>query len=118
MTVQFCPSAASRPLRYLIQESRDALDSSIAHHGEVRPLDRAVDTFGTKAPREAKVVAISVRLADQRKAEFGEALLDAGNHGVDAIMAIAAHQRIDVSGIGRPVGGKQFAATVRGFFVP
>jgi hypothetical protein len=29
--------------------------------------------------------------------ELGEALLDAGDHGVDAVMTVAALERIDIS---------------------
>jgi 2,4-dienoyl-CoA reductase-like NADH-dependent reductase (Old Yellow Enzyme family) len=111
-------ATTSHSLRHLIEKSGDALDPAIANHGKVCSLDRAVDAVGAKAPREADVIAIAVRLAEQREAEFGEALLDAGDHGVDAVMTIATHQRIDVFRIAGPVGREDVAAAVRGFFIP
>src|SRR6266516_3025107 len=39
--------------RHLIQEPGDAADASVAEHGEIRTLDRAVAAIGPEAPGEA-----------------------------------------------------------------
>ena len=74
-------------------------------HREVRALDRAVGAVGAESPGEADVVAISVGLADQLKPEIRKALLHAGDQRVDAVMAVAAHQRVDIFRIVGPVAG-------------
>src|SRR4051794_26960245 len=96
----------SRSLRNSIEESRDALDHAVPQHHEIRPLDRAVNTLGAETPREADLVAIAVRLADQCEAEIRKALLHAGDHGLDAVVPVAAHQRIDIACIAGPVGSE------------
>src|SRR4051794_10650381 len=108
----------SRALRHLIQKSDDALDPAITHHREVRALDRAVDAFGTEPPGEAQIVAVTVRLAEQREAEFREALLHASDHRINAVVTVSAHQRIDVARVAGPVRRQNGTAAVRGLFVP
>src|ERR1700722_19606622 len=64
------------------------------------------------------MVAISVGLADQLKPEIRKALLHAGDQGVDAVMAVAAHQGVDVSGVAGPVRGQHLAPAAWRSFVP
>ena len=56
--------------------------------------------------------------ADQLKPEIRKALLHAGDQRVDAVMAIAAHQGVDVSRIAGPVRGKHFAPAAWRSLVP
>src|SRR5580698_9074182 len=64
------------------------------------------------------MIAISVGLADQLKPEIRKALLHAGDQGVDAVMAVAAHQGVDVSGIAGPVRGQHLAPAAWRSLVP
>src|ERR1700683_4212803 len=64
------------------------------------------------------MVAISAGLADQLKPEIRKALLHAGDQGVDAVMAVAAHQGVDVPGIAGPVRGQHLAPAARRSLVP
>src|SRR5436309_5211196 len=100
------PSGA---LRDLIEKSGDAADASIADDREIRALDRAVGALGAQSPGEADVVAEPVGLADQLEAEIRKALLHAGDQRVDAVMAIARHQRVDIFRILGPMFLKHLA---------
>src|SRR5258707_1196660 len=64
------------------------------------------------------MVAVTIGLADQRELEIRKALLDACDQCVDAIVAVAAHQGIDIAGVGGPVRGEDLAAAGRGALVP
>ena len=64
------------------------------------------------------MLVIAIGLADQLEFELGEAPLHAGDQRVDAVMAVAARQGIDVARIGRPVLAEQFAPTARRALVP
>src|ERR1700729_1341911 len=64
------------------------------------------------------MVAISVGLADQLKPEIRKALLHAGDQRVNAVMAVAAHQGVDVSGIAGPVRRQHLAPAARRSLVP
>src|SRR5205807_2549479 len=97
--------------RHLIEEPGDAADAAVAEHGEIRALDRAVATVGAETPGEADVVAKAVRLADQPEFEIRKALLHAGDERIDAVMAVARHQGIDIAGVAGPVLAEDFAAT-------
>src|SRR5690606_24316682 len=110
-TLVGCVEAARRlrARRHLIEEAGDVLDATAVQHGEVGALDRTVGAIGAETPREADVVAVAVGLADQGEAEIRKALLHAGYQRVDALMAVAGHQRIDIAGIGGPVAGEQVA---------
>src|SRR5437899_365294 len=114
------PMESTDPLRRrnLIQEPGDAADAAVAEHGEIRALDRAVAAIGTETPGEADVVAKTVGLADQGEPEIRKALLHARDQRVDAVMAVARHQRVDISGIAGPVLAKNFAPAALGPLVP
>jgi hypothetical protein len=73
---------------------------------------------GPRPQEKRTVVAVAVRLADQLEFEIRETLLHAGHQRVDAVQPLAAHQRIDVFRIRRPVLAKDFAATARRPLVP
>src|SRR5947208_11725410 len=119
-SLQFATSAVgtlrfahpTRPLRrrHLIEEPGDAADAAVAEHGKIRALDRAVAAIGAETPAEADVVAEAVGLADQPEFEIRKALLHAGDERIDTVMAIAAHQRIDIAGVAGPVLAEDFAA--------
>jgi hypothetical protein len=79
----------SGALRDLIEKSGDAANPSIADDGEIRALDWAVGALGAQSPGEADVVAKTVGLADELKAEIRKALLHAGDQCINAVMAIA-----------------------------
>src|SRR4051794_20394880 len=111
-------SARSRARGDLVQKSRDAPDAAVLQHGEIRALDRAVDALGTKAPTEADMVAVAVGLADQLELEIGKALLHACDQRIDAVMAVALHQGIDIARIRRPVLAQQFASAAGCTLVP
>src|SRR5258706_12183730 len=64
------------------------------------------------------MVAKSVRLADQLKPEIRKALLHAGDQRVNAVMAIAAHQRVDISGIISPIRSENLAPAAWCSLVP
>src|SRR6202021_1308390 len=64
------------------------------------------------------MIAISVGLADQLKPEIRKALLHAGDQGVDAVMAVAAHQGVDVFRIAGPVRGQHLAPAAWRSLVP
>ena len=87
-------------------------------HGEVRALDRAVDAVGTEAPREADMVAVTIGFADQLEFEIRKTLLHARDQRVNAVMAVAAHQGVDITGVFGPVLAKNLAAAGGGAFVP
>ena len=110
-------SASSAP-RYLIEKSGDAPDAPVANDGKIRTLDRTVGALGTQSPGKTDVVAITIGLADQLKPEIRKALLHAGDQRVDTVVAVAAHQRVDVFRIIRPVRGQHFAAATGLTFVP
>jgi hypothetical protein len=46
------------------------------------------------------VVAVAVGLADQLESEIRKTLLHAGDQRVDAVKAVAAHQRLDIFCVG------------------
>src|SRR5205814_1955567 len=104
--------------RHLVEEPGDAADAAVAQHGEVRALDRAVAAVGSEAPGEADVVAKAVGLADQAEFEIRKALLHARDQRVDAVMAVARHQRVDISGIAGPVLAEDFAPAAWSPLVP
>src|SRR6266436_7562505 len=108
----------SGALRDLIEKSGDAADTSIADDGEIRALDRAVGALRAKSPGEADVVAKAVGLADQLEPEIRKALLHSGDQSVDAVMAVAAHQRVDIFRIFGPMLAKHLAPAARRAFVP
>src|SRR5437868_7819264 len=96
--------------RRLIEEPGDAADATVAEHGEIRALDRAVAVVGAQPPGEPDVVAEAVGLADQPELEIRKALLHAGDERIDAVMPVARHQRIDIAGVAGPVLAEDFAA--------
>src|SRR5579871_1178837 len=82
-----CLCAVSRPLRHLIEKAGDGADAAVLQHGKIRALDRAVSAVGSETPRKAQVVAMAIRLADQREFEVRKFLLHARDQRVDAVMA-------------------------------
>jgi hypothetical protein len=64
------------------------------------------------------VIAKTIGLADQPEFEIRKALLHAGDKRIDAVMAVAAHQGIDVFRICRPVLAENFAPAAWGSLVP
>src|SRR5665647_3656894 len=96
---QATPSSA---LRHLIEKAGDALDPPVADDRKIGALDRSVGAVGAEAPGEADVLAKTVGAAEQLKAELRKALLHASDEGVDAVVAVAAHQGVDISGIAGP----------------
>ena len=111
-------ASASRALRHLIEKAGDAPDPSVLQHGEIRALDRAVDAVGAEPPGEADMIAKAVGLADQLEFEIRKSLLHAGDQRVDAVMAVARHQRVDISGVAGPVRRQHLAAAARRALVP
>src|SRR5207248_1083076 len=109
---------SSGALRDLIEKSGDAPDTSIADDGEIRPLDRAVGALGAQSPGEADVVAKAIGLADELKPEIRKALLHADNQRVDAVVAFACHQRVDIFRILCPMLAEDFAPAARRALVP
>src|SRR6266702_689378 len=67
----------SRARRHPIEETGDAADAAAAEHGKIGALDRAVDAVGAKPPAETDMIAVAIRLADQREPEIRKALLHA-----------------------------------------
>src|SRR3979411_2249652 len=108
----------SSALRDLIEKSGDAPDTSIPDDHEIRAFDRAVDALRAESPREADVGAVSVGLADEPKPEIREALLHAGDQRINAVMAIAAHQRVDIFRIISPMLAEDLAPAAWPSLVP
>src|SRR6266576_2747672 len=108
----------SGALRDLIEKSGDAADTSIADDGEIRALDRAVGALRAKSPGEADMVAEAVGLADEVEPEIRKALLHPGDQCVNAVVAFACHQRVDVFRILGPMFLKQLAPAARRALVP
>jgi len=74
--------------------------------------------FAALSETTPDVVAEAVGLADQPELEIRKALLHACNQRVDAVMAVARHQRIDVFRIARPVLRQDFKPALRRPLVP
>src|SRR5262249_55606492 len=86
--------------RHLVQETSHVGHAAAGDGHEIGAFERRFDAVGAKRPRKAQVVAEAVRLALQRKAKAGEALVDAGDELIDAGMAVALHDRIAVLDLG------------------
>src|SRR4029079_14051624 len=82
------------------------------------PLIGLSPPSGTEPPGEADVIAKTVGLADQREPEIRKALLHARDQRVDAVVAVAAHQGIDISCVRRPVCGEHLAPALCCALVP
>ena len=82
------------------------------------PLIGLSTPSGPSPPGEADVVAEPVRLADQLEPEIRKLLLHARDQRVDAVMAIAGHQRVDISGVAGPVRGQHLAAAASRALIP
>src|SRR5437762_3160163 len=108
-TLRFAHPTRPLPRRHLIQEPGDAADAAVAEHGEIRALDRAVAAVGSEAPGEADVVTKTVGLSDQPEFEIRKALLHTSDERIDAVMAVAGHQRIEVFRIRGPVRRQHLA---------
>src|SRR5713226_7629220 len=108
----------SRALRDLIEKSGDAANPSIADDREIGALDRAVGALRAQPPGEADVVAEAVGLADELKPEIRKALLHAGDQCVNAVMAIPAHQRVDIFRVFGPMLAEDLAPAARRALVP
>src|SRR6202790_482278 len=73
---------------------------------------------GPEAPGEADMFAETVGLAEQGKTEIRKALLHAFDQRVDAVMAIARHQRVDIFCVLGPMLTEDLAPAAWRPFVP
>src|SRR2546430_14131486 len=91
---------------------------SIADDREIGALDRTVGALRAQSPGKADVVAEAVGLADKLEPEIRKALLHPGDQSVDAVMAVAAHQGVDIFRIFGPMFLKHIAPAARRALVP
>ncbi|CCV09925.1 hypothetical protein MESS4_120046 [Mesorhizobium sp. STM 4661] len=85
--------------RDLVEKAGDAFQTAVLDDADIGPLDHGLSAFRPEIPGEADRVGKAVRLAFQREAKAGKALLHAVDEGGDALMAVALHDRIAVADI-------------------
>src|SRR4030088_1562492 len=91
----------SHGLSHLIDEAHDVREHAVGREGgEIDALDDRRARYRAERPGEAHGVVVAVDLGDALQHKARELGLDAGQHGVEAGLAVAHHHRIAVAHVG------------------
>lgn len=104
--------------RHKIEKPDDALQPVAGEDADVEAAGKWLSASGAERPGEANDVVVRVDLAGAAEAEAWELALHSRDHGVDAVVPLAGHQRVEVAAVRRPGPGDQRPARGRVGLVP
>src|SRR6185312_4691284 len=93
--------------RHEIEKAGDALQTFADDHAEIDTASDRRAVVRTQLPGEADAVLVAVDVAGAAEAEARELRLHPRDHGVDAVVPLAAHQRVEVAPVLGPGAGNQ-----------